>query len=158
MHSSIYSVPKWELFFFPLLFYLLIQVRFGYFSLDKACGLFWWWVFLFVLFRTFGIDCIFPPLLLEEFVQENVFAFVSFPSTCDSQLPSWLLLLRDPKAGMALLLHSPLIPDPPGKWQCWISSSLAGKKIGSLQSKFLPQQLDLSLLGAVIWTFASKCV
>lgn len=51
-----------------------------------------------------------------------------------------------------------LIPDPLGKWQCSVASSLSGWNPGSFKCKFLPEQLDLSLPGAVIWTSASKCV
>lgn len=56
--------------------------------LIKPLGYFGGGVFCLFCSRHFVVDRVFPLLLLEAFVQENVFAFVSLPSTWNSQLPS----------------------------------------------------------------------
>lgn len=49
------------------------------------------------------------------YAEKVVRALVSFPCTWNSQLPScFCLLLKDGKAGMALILHTVFIPDSPG--------------------------------------------
>lgn len=136
IHGASYSVPAWRIWGFPLC------------SLCPHSGEIWilgscyslWNDILFA--QDFVVGLCFPSCSTESIFWESCPHFSE---------QSWHL-------EVALPLPSLLIPEPLGKCQCWVVSSLSGWKAASFKCKFPPEQPDLSLPGAIIWTLASKCV